>query len=818
MEDAKFDFDDALQFKILQLLIQDYSWARSVGLEIIEEKYFDNEVYGKIFVWIKYLIDKYQCPPERYNLKDCVDKVVNRGALSQDLQITYNTIIDRCYTPLDEATGNIDYIKDRALEFAKREKFRQGLEQSVSLLKMGPEAYEQAVPIMEKALSVGAGIDLGMNLKRDILNLPEILGKKYDKTNMISSGLKGLDETIGGGWIRGTLSLVGGAPGSGKAININTPILTPNGWRKAGEIKVGDYLMGADGKPTKVLNVFPQGVINNYKVTFNDGYSTNCCSEHLWKVAKSRSSYSKKPSWKVMTLREIMEDGLFKERKNPEGRQPQKKWRIPLTEPVQFQEQKHLIPSYVLGVLIGDGCICNDRVEYIGPEEDIFIYNKMSELVKDSDCICLKNVTCRNQTCEHYRFATKISGKNLWYRDIVRMGLNKKSGEKFIPREYMFDSAENRIELLRGLMDTDGCSDVRNRISFSTISNQLAQDVVELVQSLGGMAHIRTQDRTHRGKGIEYDVVINLNHICPFSLPRKAKNWRETNRKRYIASIEKQEDVESVCFKVDNKDHLFLLEHYIVTHNSRTMAFFAAEALKAGKKVAFVTLELDEDETLANVASSLTKMTWWDIMDPDPVKKQEYRDKVRRIDEACNSNLMVKFYINKTISSQTIMAWLMRLKSAENFTPDVLIVDYMDLLQPIEKPKARGDDSEYSALGIVCFDLIKVAKMFNIPVISGTQLGRAGWNLTGAEVISMASVSESAKKAFNCHNLITINRNPGEKELNKARLYGAKCRTGHANTIVYCNYDLGTCTLSEVPEYDPTETVAGAITVKETTK
>lgn len=467
MEDAKFDFDDALQFKILQLLIQDYSWARSVGLEIIEEKYFDNEIYGKIFVWIKYLIDKYQCPPERYNLKDCVDKVVNRGAISQDLQITYNTLIDRCYAPLDEATGNIDYIKDRALEFAKREKFRQGLEQSVSLLKMGPEAYEQAVPIMEKALSVGAGMDLGMNLKRDIINLPEILGKKYDKTNMISSGLKGLDETIGGGWIRGTLSLVGGSPGAGK---------------------------------------------------------------------------------------------------------------------------------------------------------------------------------------------------------------------------------------------------------------------------------------------------------------------------------------------------------------SRVMAFFAAEALKKYKKVAIVTLELDEDETLANVASSLTKMTWWDIMDPDPVKKQEYRDRVKRIEDACNPNLMVKFYINKTISSQTIMAWLMRLKSAENFTPDLLIVDYMDLLQPIEKPKAKGDDSEYSALGVVCFDLIKVAKMFNIPVISGTQLGRAGWNLTGAEVISMASVSESAKKAFNCHNLITINRNPGEKELNKARLYGAKCRTGHANTIVYCNYDLGTCTLSEVPEYDPTETVAGAITVKETTK
>ena len=61
---------------------------------------------------------------------------------------------------------------------------------------MDPDAYEQAIPIMEKALSVGAGLDLGMDLKRDILNLPNILGKKYDKVNMVSTGLKGLDEAI----------------------------------------------------------------------------------------------------------------------------------------------------------------------------------------------------------------------------------------------------------------------------------------------------------------------------------------------------------------------------------------------------------------------------------------------------------------------------------------------------------------------------------------------------------------------------------------------------------------------------------------------
>jgi len=463
-QETKFDFDEELQFKILQLCVQDYSWAVSVGLEIIESRFFDNEVYGKIFEWVKYLMNKYNTTVSMSVLKDCATKIYNENRMTLEQKVLYDRVIDQIYESLDSFSSGIEYLKERALEFAKKEKFRQGLQQSVNLLKMDPDAYEQAIPIMEKALSVGSGLDLGMDLKRDILNLPQILGKKYDKVNMVSTGLKGLDEAIGGGWINGTLSLVGAPPGGGK---------------------------------------------------------------------------------------------------------------------------------------------------------------------------------------------------------------------------------------------------------------------------------------------------------------------------------------------------------------SRVMAYFAAEALKQGKKVVIITLELDEDETLANVASSLTKKTWWEMLNPDPLSREEYINAATSVRDQLSSNLKVKFYINKTISSQTIMAYLMRLKSTENFTPDFIIVDYMDLLQPIEKPKGRSEESNYDALGIVAFDLIKIAKMFKVPVVSGSQLGRASWDLKGSEVVSMASISESAKKAFNCHNLITINRNSGEKELNKSRLYTAKARTGHQNEIIYCNYDLSVCTLEEVAPYDPTETVEGAVEVKQ---
>ena len=463
-DNTKFDFDEDLQFKILQICVQDYQWATSVGLEIIEDKFFDNRMYGKIFNWIKYLIQKYNREVLMPTLKDCATQVYNEKKITLEEKILYDKIIENLYESLDDFSAGIEYLKERALEFAKKEKFRQGLQQAVNLLKLDPNAYEQAIPIMEKSLAVGAGLDLGMDLKRDILMLPQILGKKYDRANMIRTGLAGLDQAIGGGWINGTLSLIAAASGGGK---------------------------------------------------------------------------------------------------------------------------------------------------------------------------------------------------------------------------------------------------------------------------------------------------------------------------------------------------------------SRAMAYFAAQALLQGKKVIYVTLELDEDETLANVVASLMDKEWWEIMSADPQKKLEYQGQAEELSEKLESNLKVKFYINKTISTQTIMAYLMRLRSVEGFTPDLLIVDYMDLLLPIEKPKGRSEESDYSALGIVCFDLIKLGKMFNVPVISGSQLNRSAFDISGDQVVSMASLSDSARKVFNCHNLITINRNPTEKEEGKARLYTAKARTGHQNEIIYTNYDLAKCKIEEVGPYDPKQESATAVNVKQ---
>lgn len=366
--------------------------------------------------------------------------------------------------------------------------------------------------------------------------------------------------------------IIAGFPGIGKDLDVNTPVLTLNGWVRAGDIQLGDYLIGQDGNPTKVIGVYPQGILDKYELTFNDNSKTNCGLNHLWLTAKTINKKTKEPHWKVLSLKEILKDGIVRKY----GTKTKSKWRIPLTMPVNFEKQEHIIDPYILGTLIGNGYLCGNTIEYIGSPNDFFITDKIKKLINNKN-ISFENCTTKNQTCNHYRFI-KNNERNEYKKEIIRLGLNVKSGDKFIPKEYLFDSVENRIKLLNGLMDTDGSSSPGNKITYSTTSKQLVENIIELVQSLGGMAWCHVYNRIGevkecRGKkyiikSLEYIINITLNDICPFSLPRKAKNWRKTKFQKYLVNVKKIQPAESVCFRVDNKDGLFLIENYIVTHNS----------------------------------------------------------------------------------------------------------------------------------------------------------------------------------------------------------------------------------------------------------
>jgi hypothetical protein len=377
--------------------------------------------------------------------------------------------------------------------------------------------------------------------------------------------------------------------GVGKAQPLDAKILTPNGWTTMGEVKTGDFVIAADGKPAKVVGVYPQGRKEIFRVSFSDGSSTECCNEHLWAVqlpwSRNKAQSKGKNKWTVKSLEEISENI-----KNSRG---ERVYSIPMTKPVEMNKRELLIKPYLMGIILGDGGIGKASVVISSADKEIV--NRVSEeLPKD---VFLKKI--ENSNCD-YRITTGENGgirfnKNSILQSLRKYGLSgKKSDTKFIPEDYKYGSAEDRIELLRGLMDSDGYVDGRGVvIQFGTTSVDLALDVSDIVMSLGGTVKFTSKEPkfTYKGESktgkTAYSLTISLpESINPFFLKRKrdrVKGKTKYKPVRYIDAIDFVGMKEAQCISIDHPSHLYITDDYIVTHNTLTGILATVQQLQLGR-------------------------------------------------------------------------------------------------------------------------------------------------------------------------------------------------------------------------------------------
>lgn len=245
-----------------------------------------------------------------------------------------------------------------------------------------------------------------------------------------------------------------------------------------------------------------------------------------------------------------------------------------MTKPVQFAKQLHDIHPYVLGVLIGDGCLSNSSVQFASNDDEIV--SNVATLIDDEHEVAKltgKFVYSIRQVYHNKPCSVQYPAL------IKQFGLNTRAENKHIPESYLLSSVEDRIALLQGLMDTDGyISKDGALIEFTTVSSQLRDDFIFLVQSLGGTCHIRIKHPFYRDKNgnkiygqISYNIGIKLpKSIPPFKLTRKLNrlNSKALEPFRYIKSIERIHEAECQCIYIDNPSHLYLTNNCIVTHNT----------------------------------------------------------------------------------------------------------------------------------------------------------------------------------------------------------------------------------------------------------
>jgi len=400
-----------------------------------------------------------------------------------------------------------------------------------------------------------------------------------------------------------------GLAGSGKAQPLYSTVYTPKGPVKMGDLAIGDLVCTPDGGTAPVINIYPQGFKDCYRVYFSDNTTVDCCDEHLWKVyTESDRNHNRefgKDRFSVLQTKDMIGSVIKRGRKN---------YKLPITSPVFYEENEELpLDPYLVGALIGDGGMTGSNTVFTSADKEVL--DIVSDIVAKYDLIVKPTKDTLRGEKYDYRIVNKVivsnTKKNYVTECTLALNLRCKSEFKRIPKIYLYSSVENRISLLQGLLDTDGtvCNKSGSTV-FSSSSKGLVEDVQELVRSLGGIATLNLKKTKHLDHFTSY---INLpNNIMPFRLTRK-KDLVIPKTKyltpRFITNIEFVGKVEQQCISIDSSEHLYLTDNHIVTHNTFLALYNALKLLEQGyKKIILVKSVLTvEDEELGFLPGDISQ-------------------------------------------------------------------------------------------------------------------------------------------------------------------------------------------------------------------
>ena len=605
----------------------------------------------------------------------------------------------------------------------------------------------------------------------DFRPLEELLQPTMDEIDAIASnggisrgvptGFTELDE-VTNGLHGGQMIVVAARPGMGKALALDPPLPTPTGWTTMGELSVGDYLIGADGLPTRVVAatdvMFDRPC---YAVEFSDGTVLIADAEHQWLTdtrASRRSAqadaagYNRSRSQRtfaaVRTTRQIAET----------LRCPTKDHRlnhsVTNAQPLQAMEKDLLVPPYTLGAWLGDGTSAAAQITVADPEIVMHIE------------------------------AEGIEAVGTFQARLRTVGVLT---NKHIPMDYLRSSEAQRRDLLAGLLDTDGTVTNGGTIQFSVTNERLADDVFELVVSLGYRCQ-RTSKRVRGGSeaGSTAHILNFSTDDAVFYLPRKALMHKERRANvgtarcgsRFITSVRRIESVPVRCVEVDNGDHMYLAGRSMVpTHNSTLgLDFLRSCSIKNRLSSVVFSLEMSKTEIVMRLLSAEAKIKLAD-MRSGRMSDDDWTRLARRMSEISEAPLYIDDSPNLTMME--IRAKARRLKQKAGLR--LVVIDYLQLMTSGKKVESRQQEvSEFSR------QLKLLAKELEVPVVAMSQLNRGPEQRTDKKPM-LSDLRESGAIEQDADMVILLHRPDAfEREDprgGEADLILAKHRNGPTKTI-----------------------------------
>lgn len=363
--------------------------------------------------------------------------------------------------------------------------------------------------------------------------------------------------------------------GTGKALSLDTKIPTPYGYKLMRDIKIGDTILTEKGEPTNVTYISPIHYNHDcYEIEFSDGEKIIADSDHLWNVSSKSSRVSKiKDTYFTINTKSLLNDFVFKRQDG----NVEYNYHVKMNDAIKYEEKNLPLHPYILGIWLGDGHKSSARITSCDKDID-----EMCSII--NSCGCVSKIYHNKNRASSIGIDTCVHGGN--HKTNYNKTLNALKElnvfeNKHIPEIYMYSSIEQRLELLKGLMDTDGSCDKRGLCEFSQKDYNLAKQVSTLLFSLGIKNTLRPKKAKLNGKEfVAYRITFYTTKSFPcFKLNRKYErlktNIKLLSNEKSIINIKRVESVPTKCIQVDNKTHLYLCgEHFTVTHNTTLAAVY----------------------------------------------------------------------------------------------------------------------------------------------------------------------------------------------------------------------------------------------------
>ena len=587
----------------------------------------------------------------------------------------------------------------------------------------------------------------------DFVALEELLQPTMDEIDAIASqggiskgvptGFVELDE-LTNGLHPGQMVVVAARPGMGKALALDTPLPTPAGWTTMGEVRVGDELIGADGRPTLVVAATDVMVGRPcYEVEFSDGTVIVADEQHQWLTNTRASRRNPNVHAAVRTTREIADTlrcATADRRLNHS---------VTNAAPLAGAEQDLLVPPYTLGAWLGDGTTACAQLTTADPE---IVMRIEGEGGTDKSALCTIGVL----------------------------------GDKHIPLQYLRASEGQRRALLAGLLDTDGTVTNGGAVQFTVTNSRLAADVVELVVSLGYRCQVATKAVNGRSELSSTAYLVNFSASDQvFELHRKELLHKERraastarSHSRFITDVRPVPSVPVRCVEVDNADHMYLASRAMVpTHNSTLgLDFMRSCSIKNHLPSIVFSLEMSKSEIVMRLLSAEAKIKLAD-MRSGRMSDDDWTRLARRMSEISEAPLYIDDSPNLTMME--IRAKARRLKQKADLR--LIVIDYLQLMTSGKKVESRQQEvSEFSR------QIKLLAKELEVPVVAMSQLNRGPEQRTDKKPM-LSDLRESGSIEQDADMVILLHRpdafESDDPRGGEADLIVAKHRAGPTRTV-----------------------------------